>query len=267
MFDTIKYIHLTKEEMRFHIEQIQKYDSKKSKEILIQNSLRYIISVAKEFNQSDEIIEDLVQEGIIGFLHAITLYNPNYETLLLTYADKAIRSHMKTYLRKNINCLHFGKTEKMFKIMIEFFKLHIPKSEYLKMENINAIIKKLDAPKEDVEYVARYLTSVTPLYDTNKDGDEYLTSDLYVDNEDVDKIETMIYNQQRNEIISKTIKTYVKNKFDKRWQDIILSKFSDEPPSRNKLGEKYGFSGSRIDQIERKAFRQMAFELNYLKNI
>lgn len=79
----------------------QRGDSQ-AQEQLVQNNLGYIQKVANELYQSVGLgnselgidHDDLIQEGSIGLLRAITLYAPDKQIKFLTYAGQAIRNAM-----------------------------------------------------------------------------------------------------------------------------------------------------------------------------
>lgn len=73
-----------------------------AQEQLVQNNLGYIQKVANELYQSVGLgnselgidHDDLIQEGSIGLLRAISLYDPDKNIKFLTYAGQAIRNAM-----------------------------------------------------------------------------------------------------------------------------------------------------------------------------
>ena len=73
-----------------------------AQEQLVKNNLGYIQKVANELYQSVGLgnselgidHDDLIQEGSIGLLRAITLYDPDKKIKFLTYAGQAIRNAM-----------------------------------------------------------------------------------------------------------------------------------------------------------------------------
>lgn len=56
-------------------------------------------SAARKFIGSGEPIEDLIQEGYLGLLNALDLYNPDKGVKFTTYATHLIIGHIKHYLR------------------------------------------------------------------------------------------------------------------------------------------------------------------------
>lgn len=58
---------------------------------LIESNMRLVINIAKSYNCSSVPLEDLIQEGAIGLMHAVERYDPNKGFRLSTYATHWIR--------------------------------------------------------------------------------------------------------------------------------------------------------------------------------
>ncbi len=66
---------------------------------LVCRYLHLVHSVARRFSGMGESVEDLVQEGTIGLLNAVDLYDPERGVKFSTYACHLITSQMQHYLR------------------------------------------------------------------------------------------------------------------------------------------------------------------------
>lgn len=74
----------------------------KAREQLVQNNLGYIRKAANELYVSNNLgnselgidRDDLIQEGSLGLLRAISLYDPGRKSKFLTYAGPAVRNAM-----------------------------------------------------------------------------------------------------------------------------------------------------------------------------
>jgi RNA polymerase sigma-B factor len=69
------------------------------RERIVEQFAHLVESVARRFVNTGEPIEDLIQEGYIGLLNAIDLYNPDKGTKFSTYATHFIIGQIKHYLR------------------------------------------------------------------------------------------------------------------------------------------------------------------------
>ncbi|MFA6492624.1 MAG: sigma-70 family RNA polymerase sigma factor [Patescibacteria group bacterium] len=78
---------------------------KKYRDELILSNLDLVRSIAYRFKGSDEPLEDLVQEGIIGLAKAIDRFNPTNGAKFNTYATHYIIGGIKHYLRDKVKII------------------------------------------------------------------------------------------------------------------------------------------------------------------
>lgn len=76
------------------------------KERIVAMHERLVYSVARKFLSSGEPLEDLIQEGFIGLLRAIELFDPSYGARFSTYATHKIAGAIKHYLRDRTRMIH-----------------------------------------------------------------------------------------------------------------------------------------------------------------
>lgn len=62
-----------------------------ARERLIESNMRLVISIAKSYHSKSVPIEDLIQEGAIGLMHAVERFDPNKGFRFSTYATHWIR--------------------------------------------------------------------------------------------------------------------------------------------------------------------------------
>jgi RNA polymerase primary sigma factor len=68
---------------------------------MVKRNLRFVVSVAKQYEKSDISLEDLVNEGNIGLIMAVESYRPSTGFKFITYAVHWIRKMILEYLAKN----------------------------------------------------------------------------------------------------------------------------------------------------------------------
>ena len=94
----LKYPLLSFEEEIEHSKLVQKGDNA-AKMRLIQSNLRLVVSVAKKYKNPYVSIMDLIQEGNIGLLSAVSKYHYSYNTRFSTYAYAWIAQSITRYIR------------------------------------------------------------------------------------------------------------------------------------------------------------------------
>ena len=68
---------------------------------LIEHNLRLVVYIAKKFDNTGVMVEDLISIGTIGLIKAINSYNKEKNIKLATYASRCIENEILMYLRKN----------------------------------------------------------------------------------------------------------------------------------------------------------------------
>lgn len=94
----LKYPLMTFEEEIEHSKLVQKGDNA-AKMRLVQSNLRLVVSVAKKYKNPYVSIMDLIQEGNIGLLTAVSKYHYSYNARFSTYAYPWIAQSISRYIR------------------------------------------------------------------------------------------------------------------------------------------------------------------------
>ena len=92
---------LTKEEENELIARMQ--EDERAKNTLIERNLRFVVYIARKFENTGIYVEDLISIGTIGLIKAINTFKPDKNIKLATYASRCIENEILMYLRKNQN--------------------------------------------------------------------------------------------------------------------------------------------------------------------
>ena len=76
-------------------------DAKAARSLLIEHKLRLVVYIARRFENTGIILEDLISIGTIGLIKAINTFNPEKNIKLATYASRCIENEILMYLRRN----------------------------------------------------------------------------------------------------------------------------------------------------------------------
>src|SRR5690606_39039948 len=71
------------------------------KTVLIERNLRLVVYIARKFENTGILIEDLVSIGTIGLIKAVNNFDPLKKIKLATYASRCIENEILMYLRRN----------------------------------------------------------------------------------------------------------------------------------------------------------------------
>ncbi|MBE6591774.1 MAG: sigma-70 family RNA polymerase sigma factor [Ruminococcaceae bacterium] len=76
-------------------------DDMVARNVLIEHNLRLVVYIAKKFENTGILTEDLVSIGTIGLCKAVASFKAEKNIKLATYASRCIENEILMYLRKN----------------------------------------------------------------------------------------------------------------------------------------------------------------------
>jgi RNA polymerase sporulation-specific sigma factor len=91
---------LSKEEEENLVSQIMAGDDS-VRTVLIERNLRLVVYIARKFENSGVLVEDLISVGTIGLIKAVNTFDPEKKIKLATYASRCIENEILMYLRRN----------------------------------------------------------------------------------------------------------------------------------------------------------------------
>jgi RNA polymerase sigma-32 factor len=77
---------------------------------LVESNLRLVIKIAGDYSRFQASLVDLIQEGNIGLLEAVTRFDPNRGVRLASYAGWWIRAYILKYLLDTARIVRIGRT-------------------------------------------------------------------------------------------------------------------------------------------------------------
>ena len=225
---------------------------------LVEANLKFVVTIAKEYQGQGLPLPDLISEGNYGLIKAAYKFDHTKGFKFISYAVWWIKQSILQSLNDNARIIRLP-TNVVNKI--QQLKKDIEKFEFLNEREPN-IGEEIN---ESGDVIKRVATGSITLNDKiNEEGDELheVIEDLmfseeenhYTINEDV-KLE-----------ISKTLSV-----LDKREREIIESYFGinkdSEAMTLETIGEKFNLSKERIRQIKEKAIRKLRHNVHGLYNI
>ena len=92
---------LEPEEEQEALNALSLYGDKEAKSLLVERNLRLVVYIAKKFDNTGVMVEDLISIGTIGLIKAINTFNTDKNIKLATYASRCIENEILMYLRRN----------------------------------------------------------------------------------------------------------------------------------------------------------------------
>ena len=91
---------LSAEEERRIVARLGSERDRETKKVLIERNLRLVVYIAKKFDNTGVLAEDLISIGTIGLIKAINTFKVDKNIKLATYASRCIENEILMYLRK-----------------------------------------------------------------------------------------------------------------------------------------------------------------------
>ena len=75
-------------------------DEEHARDVLVERNLRLVVFIAKRFENTGTGIEDLISNGTLGLIKAISTFHADRGIKLATYASRCIENEILMYIRK-----------------------------------------------------------------------------------------------------------------------------------------------------------------------
>ena len=224
--------------------------------------LRLVVKVALGFKGYGLPMGEVIQEGNIGLMHAITRFDPDKGFRLSTYAMWWIRASIQEYVLNSWSLVKIGTTAAQKKLFFNLRKmrnkLQEMHSEDLSPESVTFIANELGVKEEEVISMGQRMSSGDQSLNagiSDENGGEWM--DWLVDDE-ANQEQTYSDNQiaqQRRDSLKNALE-----KLDERERTIFVARrLSDEDhtPTLEDLSETFNISRERVRQLEVRAFNKL----------
>ena len=220
--------------------------------------LRFVVHIAKSYAGYGLPLADIIQEGNVGLLKAVTKFDPNKGVRLVSFAVHWIKAEIHEFILKNWRIVKIATTKAQRKL---FFNLRSKKknTDWLTDEEAKRIAKELDVSVKEVMHMENRLNSADSPFDAptdEEDNEKAFSPSQYLEDNSFNPED--ITEQKNYEDVNHTALLKNISALDKRSQDIIRARWLDDNKiTLNELADKYSVSAERIRQIEATAFKKL----------
>ncbi len=248
-----KYKLLTPEEEVELAQRIRQGDMD-ALEKLVNSNLRFVVSVAKQYQNQGLPLSDLINEGNLGLIKAALKFDETRGFKFISYAVWWIRQSILQSLAENsrIVRLPINKLNEINKINKVFQELE---HKYEREPDLGEISEAVHQSYEDVKKTLSYNTSHSSL-------------DAPVSNEDenvklIDKLEDDSYHKPDQSLLKESLELEIKRLLstlsDKESKILIyfFGLFGENQMSLEEISKKIGLTKERIRQIRENAIQKL----------
>jgi RNA polymerase primary sigma factor len=225
-----------------------------AKDKLIRANLRFVVNVAKKYQNQGLPLADLISEGNIGLMNAIERFDVEKGYHFISYAVWWIRQAILKAICEKSRMIRLPLNRANELVQIEKMRKDV-QSEGGSRSETAEIARRLDADPDHVAElvnISRDLVSLdTPVY---SEKDSSLLGDFVEDRSHQAPEELTVQNSLRNDING------VLDTLSRKESEIIQYRFGlngNRPMSLKEIGGRYRLTKERIRQIEKKALKRL----------
>ena len=263
---------LSRQEERELAEKFRDYQDVEAARKLVAANLRFVVKVAFEYKNYNIRMTDLIQEGNVGLMHAVSKFDPDRGYRLISYAVWWIKAYIQNYIIKNWSMVPisarrkalFGKRKalKAPETEVSGDATHIVDDDDKEMHFLVATQRKGQASAEDAQRELQLARRDFSLDATvGEDGSTThlarLESELPSQEESLGQAEVV---KQVQDAIATII-----DDLDDRGRYILMNRLvADEPMSLAEIGGEFGVSRERARQLELRVKNKLKKALSHL---
>ena len=223
-------------------------------ERLTKANLRFVVSVAKQYQNQGLTLSDLINEGNIGLIKAAQRFDETRGFKFISYAVWWIRQYILQALaeQSRIVRLPLNKVGSLNKINKAFSNLE---QEFEREPSADELAEMLEITREEVEttlgVAARHVSVDAPF----QEGEENSLLDV-LENTSAPRTDLQLeYLESLRKEIERSLSTLTD-----RQKDVIKYYFGigvEHPMSLEDIGERFGLTRERVRQIKDKAINKL----------
>lgn len=221
-------------------------------ERLTRANLRFVVSVAKQYQNQGLSLPDLINEGNVGLIKAAEKFDETRGFKFISYAVWWIRQSILQAIaeQSRIVRLPLNQVGSVNKINRELNKFE---QEHERRPSVNEIADRIDLPEEKVEEAMkaniRHVSMDAPFVD----GEDNSLLDVLADNNMPMADKALVQESLRKEI-DRAI-----DLLNDREQKVVRAFFGIGSPEMTleEIGDKYNLTRERVRQIKEKAIRRL----------
>ncbi len=232
-------------------QRIKKGDQK-ALEKLTKANLRFVVSVAKQYQNQGLSLDDLINEGNLGLIKAAQKYDETRGFKFISYAVWWIRQSILQALAEQSRLVRVplnqvGSANKINRALNKF------EQEHERRPNVNEIAEKTDLPEEKIEDAMKANTRHVSVDAPFADGEDNSLLDILTDSNSP---------LADNELVKESLREEINRALtllNERERNIIEAFFGINQPEMtlDEIGTKNGLTRERVRQIKEKAIRKL----------
>lgn len=232
-------------------QKIRKGD-RRALERLTRANLRFVVSVAKQYQNQGLSLPDLINEGNVGLIKAAEKFDETRGFKFISYAVWWIRQSILQAIaeQSRIVRLPLNQVGSVNKINRELNKFE---QEHERRPSVDEIADRINLPEDKIEEAMKVNNRHVSLDAPFVDGEDNSLLDVLADN-DMPMADKALVQESLRKEIDRAIEL-----LNDREQKVVRAFFGIGSPEMTleEIGEKYNLTRERVRQIKEKAIRRL----------
>ncbi len=232
-------------------QRIKKGD-RKALEKLTKANLRFVVSVAKQYQNQGLSLPDLINEGNVGLIKAAEKFDETRGFKFISYAVWWIRQSILQAIAEQSRIVRLplnqvGSVNKINRVLNKF------EQEHERRPSIDEIADNVDIPHDKIEEAMKVNSRHVSVDAPFAEGEDNSLLDV-LPNNDSPMADNKLVMESLREEINRALQT-----LNERERNIIEAFFgiNQQEMTLEEIGDKYGLTRERVRQIKEKAIRRL----------
>lgn len=245
---------LCQEEERELLKKYQETGDEKAFERLVESHMKLLIAIARKYAGYKMSMVDIIQEGNIGLINAISKYDLSRDNRLAVYAAWHIKAQIMEFILKNWSIVKMPVSAIQKKL---FFKSGTYKETDLNQFDREAVEKLLGCDyNQDIELMCVHATNRDVSLEARRNirGMDICLKDNLVDQSSQINPETNVLDSEKTAMVKQVIATT--SGITARERDVITEKYLHEKYGEletKEVAKRLGISRQRVEFLEKKS--------------
>ena len=226
---------------------------------LFLSHLRFVMFVARKYRRFGHPINELLQEGTVGFMEAVKRFNPDRGVRLSTYAMWWIRASIQDYVIRSRSMVKIGTSSAQRSIFFHLTRLSGRSTNGISPtgENIISLARSFNVTVSEVIALARRIAKPDQSLDIPASREIANISLLENLPDCAPSPEEVLVSTTEQKFWRKKLCSALSCLPPRELAIIRRRFFSDKIPSREVLGAELGLSKERVRQLELRALNRL----------
>lgn len=254
-FKDISKIPLLSKQEEIDLAKLIKEGSKEALDKLVTSNLRFVISIAKQYQNKGVLLLDLINEGNIGLIHAAKTFDETRGFRFISYAVYWIRQSILAALTEQSHLIHIPFNQYYFssKVKRVLEEEKAKGNEISDEELANFLETSLKEVRASLHQTVGHVVSLDNTLSSDKEKSTLMdvVENKGTKSPDADLLnESMI--QDLNKVLNKVL--------DDREKTVIVLNYGlngNSPMAFQEIGDRLGLTKECIRQVKEKALRKL----------